>query len=207
MFDFGGLFGISKRDISNDIKEYDPKVQSDHDRRFVSEITEWMSSVIEKISDDGVYALAVSYQLGGDENDEWSPDFSFAYNTEQYFERKKSDPGLQARWNFINWKEEYIGGLDNAAVKRWLAGNNWTFDEYADEDTIEDLAFDILVLAVIELHKSNVIKNHFGKELPVIIHGMEYYDKTAVMSVKANGAGLLDKEFFDMCGCNAPEIK
>lgn len=40
-----------------------------------------------------------------------------------------------------------------------------------------------------------------------IIHGMEYYDKTAVMSVKANGAGLLDKEFFDLCGCNVPEIK
>lgn len=207
MFDFGGLFDITKRDISNDIKEYDPKSQSEHDKRFVSEITEWMTSVIEKINDDGVYALAVSYQLGGDENGEWGPDFSFAYNTEQYFERMKSNPGLRARWNFINWKEEYIGGLDNAAVKRWLAGNNWTFDEYADEDTIEDLAYDILVLAVTELHKSNVIKNHFGKELPVIIHGMEYYDKTAVMSVKANGAGLLDKEFFDFCGCDVPEIK
>ena len=203
MFDFGGLFGISKRDISNDIKEYDPKVQSDYDKRFVSEITEWLSSVIEKISDDGVYALAVSYQLGGDENDEWGADFSFAYNTEQHFERMKSNP--EARWNFCNWKEDYIGGLDGAAVKRWLSGNSLNFDE--DEDTIEDLAYDILVLAVTELHKSNVIKNHFGKDLPVIIHGMEYYDKTAVMSVKANGAGLLDNEFFDFCGCNVSEIE
>lgn len=205
MFDFGGLFGISKRDISDDIKEYDPKAQSDSDRRFVSEITEWLSSVIEKINDDGVYALAVSYQLGGDENGEWGADFSFAYNTEQYFERMKSN--LEARWNFCNWKEHYIGWRDGAAVKRWLSDNGLNFDEYEDEDTIEELAFDMLTLAVMELHKSGVIKNHFGKALPVIIHGMEYYDKTAVMSVKANGAGLLDKDFFDLCGCSAPEIK
>lgn len=203
MFDFGGLFGISKRDISKDIKEYDPKVQNDCDKQFLSEVTEWMSSVIEKIDYDGVYALAVSYQLGGDENGEWGADFSFAYNTEQYFEHMKSNP--EAQWNFCNWKEHYIGGLDGAAVKRWLSGNGLNFDE--DEDTIEDLAYDILVLAVMELHKSNVIKNHFGKELPVIIHGMEYYDKTAVMSVKANGAGLLDKGFFELCCCNAPESK
>lgn len=205
MFDFGGLFGISKRDISDDIKEYDPKAHSDSDRRFVSEVTEWLSSVIEKINDDGVYALAVSYQLGGDENGEWGADFSFAYNTEQYFERMKSNP--EARWNFCNWKEHYIGWRDGAAVKRWLSDNGLSFDEYDDEDTIEDSAFDMLTLAVMELHKLGVIKNHFGKALPVIIHGMEYYDKTAVMSVKANGAGLLDKDFFDLCGCNAPEIK
>lgn len=205
MFDFGGLFGIPKRDISKDIQEYDPKVQSGCDKQFLSEVTEWLSSVVEKIDDDGVYALAVSYQLGGDANGEWSADFSFAYNTEQYFERMKNNP--EARWNFCNWKEDYIGGLDKAAVKRWLSGNNLNFDEYEDEGIIEDLAFDILVLAVIELHKSGVIKNHFGKDLPVIIHGMEYYDKTAVMSVKANGAGLLDKEFFDFCGCNVPETK
>ena len=41
MFDFGGLFGISKRDISKDIKEYDPNVQNDCDKQFLSEVTEW----------------------------------------------------------------------------------------------------------------------------------------------------------------------
>lgn len=108
VFDFGGLFGISKRDISNDIKEYDPKAQNDYDKRFVSEITEWLSSVIEKIDGDGVYALAVSYQLGGDENGEWGADFSFAYNTEQYFERMKAIPkrgGISATGKRITWAD------------------------------------------------------------------------------------------------------
>ena len=44
----------------------------------------------------------------------------------------------------------------------------------------------VLIGAVKELHESGFIKEKFGREIPAIIHGLEYYDEVAQINLEAN---------------------
>ena len=56
----------------------------------------------------------------------------------------------------------------------------------------------VLVDIVKELHQSGFIKEKFGKEIPVIIHELEYYEEIANQNIEANGYELVE-EFVNFC--------
>ena len=58
---------------------------------------------------------------------------------------------------------------------------------------------DVLVEVVQELHSSGFIQEQFGKEIPVIIHELEYYDEIAQQNQRANPPETIE-EFLEFCG-------
>ena len=56
----------------------------------------------------------------------------------------------------------------------------------------------ILVDAVREIHEQGILTQKFGRELPIIIHELEYYDEIAEQNMKANGEDLV-KDFAEWC--------
>lgn len=133
--------------------------------------------------------------------------FSICYNTEvgcNYSEELSEE-----RWNYANWvvSEEYIleTSAKNEAMDRlfeWYEENGITKLGYEDTDCYD--VFDKyigkgpnghyeLVNLVAEvarkLQEEQYLKNRFGKEMPILIHGLEYtwYDIEATKRANPHG--------------------
>lgn len=197
---FGGLMQeyYEPEDISEILAEYDPNIRDDADREFVNALKEWILSQFEKITEDDVYAMSIFYHLGFLEDMTPVGDLSFAHNTEQYYNENLGS--FDERWNFVDWKEHHQEAFDDEKLKKWLAAKGYDMEE--DDETISNEIFDLSVIAVSELHGENAVSDRFGRKIPIIMTDYDYYYKTAVRAVKANGAELFDEEFFDYCGCN-----
>lgn len=95
---------------------------------------------------------------------------------------------------------------DTAGIVRdWLSENNFPFYEYEDPiwdnnevyeqtEKITQAFVNLLVDIVKEIHEQKILTAKFGKELPIIIHELEYYDEIAQQNIEANGE-ILVKEF------------
>lgn len=46
------------------------------------------------------------------------------------------------------------------------------------------------------IHKIGIIKQKFGKDLPIILYDLEYYEKIVTINIKANG-DILPCEFLE----------
>lgn len=115
-----------------------------------------------------------------------------------------SDEG-EARWNFAVWLQNDLfcfGGDDDTSevVKKWVIDQGFRYHEDFDFDDDEDYeelteAFiQVLIDIVHELHEEKVLTKKLGKELPILIHELEYYDKIAEQNIEANGEELV-KDF------------
>jgi hypothetical protein len=89
-------------------------------------------------------------------------------------------------------------------MDEFVANKNKEFEDYCYEivrqhieaiDSTERFV-NICVRVSRRLHKSGIVRQKFGKEIPVIIHELEYYDQIAQQTSAANPAGLAD-EFVD----------
>lgn len=58
-------------------------------------------------------------------------------------------------------------------VKNWLVEQ----DLLEQEDEITDAFVELLIDIVRDKHKSGLLTDKFGEEIPVLIHELEYYDK------------------------------
>ena len=63
---------------------------------------------------------------------------------------------------------------------------------------ITEAFLEVLIEVVKELHESGFIKEQFGKEIPVLIHELEYYEEIAEQNLKANPAETVE-EFVKFC--------
>lgn len=135
---------------------------------------------------DDVYALSVYYELN--EADE-SAKIYIGFNTEEHFREseKISHDSLEARWNYAYW-------LQND--KMLFNDNDVIHIRYIQSGGTQRL----LVNAVKALRKKSVITEIFNKEIPVIIHDLEYSPHDAKYNLEANGKKLLPQDFIDFCG-------
>lgn len=171
----------------------------------ISNINNWV--------DKDIYAISLFVY---DENDNpCKPTVTLGYNTETHFNEELSNASneQEARWNYAFWlQNEFLCfGIGETAkeVKVWLKNKQLPFydddDEAWDDDATYDkveviikLFIDELVEVVKEIHQSGFLTQKFGKELPIIIHELEYYDEIAEQNIKANGRVLLE-DFVDFC--------
>ena len=65
-------------------------------------------------------------------------------------------------------------------------------------ESITEAFIEVLIEVVKELHESGFIKEQFGKEIPVLIHELEYYEEIAEQNLKANPTELVE-EFAKYC--------
>ena len=161
-------------------------------------------SIIETIktwTENDIYAISLYVYDDGDNPSK--PTVTLGYNTESNFQDEKDnayDEG-EARWNYAFWlqNEEYVFGYDETAniVKEWILSQGFIYNEdiYYEEDTDEEIteAFvNLLVDIVKEIHEEKILSNKFGKEIPILIHELEYYEKIAEQNIRANGEELVE---------------
>ena len=63
---------------------------------------------------------------------------------------------------------------------------------------ITEAFIQVLIEVVKELHESNFIKEQFGREIPVLIHELEFYEEIAMQNLKANPSEVVE-EFVAFC--------
>lgn len=173
------------------------------------EILNRVKHVIGEWNISNIYAI--SFYVSDNRDNPCEPTLTIGYNTEEDYINacSRASNELEARWNYAFWRQnqELVFGNNETAqlVKAWIIQQDlpcFTHDEmfYSDIcDKIPDKEFEkitqafikVLIDIIQELHQSNFIKKKFGKEIPVIIHELEYYDLIAEQNVVANGLSLV----------------
>ncbi len=187
---------IEPVDIAAQLADYQPQAEDEADEAFVQQMIVWLKETIAAIPDADVNKMRVCYHTAFDAQMKASGDLWFAYQTRACEEGGTSS---DSPWNFVNWKEHYFSNFPGDAMAAWLAAKGIDLNE--DDDGVEDLIYDLAVLAVMQIHAEGVTEARFGVKIPIIIEDYEMYDRTAVRAAKANGAQLLDEEFYLECGC------
>lgn len=166
---------------------------------------------ILKWNEEGIYAISFfvesneAYQYKNYDNVSM---WAISYNTED--DCDGADELDEERWNYAFWRQDETMIIDidtpnkyTDALFDWYAEKGITNigkeneDEMYDEDChyigkgpaghyeLIQLASDVAR----KLQEDGVIREHFGKELPIIIHGFEYawYDIEATQKANPNG--------------------
>lgn len=150
-----------------------------------------MIESINSIQENDIYAFSIFLQDIDD--DPLQPVIVFGYNTERQFERSLNETDeLEARWNYAFWLQnsEFLFGENDTAwvVEQWMKLHD--FIDLSD-DEIDEVVTPTYVKEIIEvvrdIHDEGIIKDKFGRELPILIHELEYYDEIAKQNQEANG--------------------
>ncbi|MDE6642268.1 MAG: hypothetical protein K2K63_17295 [Acetatifactor sp.] len=182
---YSDLSGMAQAGITDktDLKE---KIQ----QLIEQKISEWQ--------EDDIYAISLYVN---DENDDpHRPVAVLGYNTESQVQKSlpKASDGQEARWNYAFWlqnEELCLGRGDTAEdVSDWIHGQGL----WDQEDEIAEAFVRLLVTVVKDIHASGLLKDKFGKELPFLIHELEYYDIIATQNIEANGEALV-RDFVLFC--------
>ena len=70
------------------------------------------------------------------------------------------------------------------------------------DNQMQSAFMDIIISVIQELHKRGVVKEHLGKEVPVIVHELEYYDLPIEWTTRSNPEQLIAeflKSYNDGC--------
>lgn len=169
---------------------------------------------LKNIETDDIYAFSLYLEYSCD--NPFEPTITFGYNTTENFKNACEETDEQeAKWNFAYWlqNEIFVLGVNETQemMKNWLIENGFgykTYDEIYGNDAeeisdelcvqIDEKVKNELIETVQEIQKSNVIQDKFGRQIPIIIHELEYYDEIAEINKKANPAELI-QEFVDFC--------
>lgn len=158
--------------------------------------------------DEDIYA--VSFYVYDDGDNPCTPSVTLGYNTEANVasEAPHASSEGEARWNFAFWLQNeelrFGGDLEGdgdagsaEAVRDWVRCKGfpyydgqeiWEVD--VDDDACEQITasfVEVLLALVRELHETGFIRECFGRDLPVIIHELEYYEAIYDRNIRANG--------------------
>lgn len=165
-------------------------------------IKELIKNSINTWEEQDIYALSLFLQDLDD--NPLQPTVMFGFNTEKQFQKSLMQTDeLEARWNFAFWLQnsEFVFGKGESAidVTKWMDEHGFLAltDDEVDEE-ITRLFVEEIVELVQELHEEKLLTQKFGRELPIIIHELEYYDEIVEQNKKANGQCLPD-EFVEFC--------
>lgn len=170
-------------------------------------------SSIEKWTDTDIYAI--SLYVYDDCDNPCKPTVTLGYNMEKQIEKvlKRASGEVEARWNYAFWLQNdfFCFGIGETAdiVKNWINENHlpyyddddpaWDNEDAEDEtEKITQAFVNELICIVKEIHEQKILTQKFGKEIPIIIHELEYYDEIAEQNIKANGKELVE-DFVNFC--------
>lgn len=200
-------------------KENTSNNQTDSDiSREVIEVENLENALYDKVKDEmlkwneeDIYAISFfvnsneAYEYNGFENVTM---WEISYNTED--DCDGVDELDEERWNYAFWRQDTETIIDvfepnkyTDALFEWYAQQGITNVGEENEDEMYDENYsyigkgpaghyELLQLAssiARRLHEDGTIKEHFGKDIPIIVHGLEYawYDIEATK--KANPQG------------------
>lgn len=184
--------------------------------KFRQSAREKAKAALQQIpKDDRHEVYAVSFWFTTEDDDPRYPAIIISYNTLSHFQSRIKDASdeKEAKWNYAFWLQkdiETIGGENDKLLSAWLKTTPWHFTdkqleaaEEDDDDLFDELmvrgdAFcDAFINEIIALTKSlfdeGFINAVFGKDIPVLIHELEYYEKPFNWTRAANPPGLTDE--------------
>ena len=147
-----------------------------------------------------IYALSLWFYC--EEDDERYPCILFSYNTETHYRRQiaRASGASEARWNFAFWLQEEapasvtLGGENDAALAQWFAASPYHFSD-ADHEAALGAAFcaefiETVINTMRQLFADGTIAGAFGRDIPAIIHELEYYAVPNSWTKHANPKGF-----------------
>lgn len=181
---------------------------------IVSSINQWTDPDIYVVSlfvyDDGDNPSKPTVTLGYNTESRILHEYEWEkrYRTENNIRNLPLPSARELRWNYAYWlQNEFFRfgvGETAAVVREWLAENHFPYREadptiseweivMSDEmQQITQAFVRMLVSIVQELHQEGVLTRKFGKELPILIHELEYYEEIAEQNIEANGRELVE---------------
>ncbi|MGE7921251.1 hypothetical protein ACQKM9_20265 [Viridibacillus sp. NPDC093762] len=159
--------------------------------------------IIESWNEEGIYAL--SFFVYTNEASDNIPIFVISYNTEEDCEY--SSQLSEQRWNYAYWRQdenEIIGDEESTNILlQWFKENGIKEIGYEDETLMYDEDYNYIgkgpngyyeLLQIVSnvakrLHDNKVIINTFKREIPIIIHDLEYswFSEEATKNGNPNG--------------------
>jgi hypothetical protein len=152
-----------------------------------------------------IYALSFFISDDGDPRCRM---LELSYNTREQVERSMpcASDADEATWNYAFWLHTELGFIgapetESARLLETLLKSRglWYSDEEEDADfdrcdrigsAIDACFTDACVQVAQALHDNGIIKRQFGRPIPILVHGLEYYDKIAAQTRAANPPGL-----------------
>lgn len=173
-----------------------------------------ITTEIEKWNEEGIYAISLFiysneyYKFNGIKN---VTELKISYNTVNDLE-DPNDKYSEERWNYAFWRQNEVSifaANDRKSMEvlfKWYKENNIENIGFEDEQTMYDKdsmyvgkgpigLFELLqeVSEVAkELQNSGYIKSIFKKEIPIIIHDLEYTWYTIKATENANQNGEIN---------------
>lgn len=194
-----------------EIFEYDcigPDEQNDENTKEKIELTELENTLYNKIKSEiqtwnepDIYAISFfvysneAYTYRGFDNvTEWS----ISYNTEA--DCNGAGQFDEERWNFAFWRQNetpiFYTDSPNELTDMlfdWYEQEGITnIGEENRDDVCPVGCYEVLQMAANvakKLHADGIIKEQFGKDIPIIVHELEYYDLISEITKEANPDG------------------
>ena len=162
-------------------------------------IVSTLSQLPETVRND-VYALSLYTCI----EDVEVPELIFSFNTNEQVHRamqgetntygNPSDEA-EARWNYAFWMQtpciNFLRYQDRTGRALWeshlasiglVYSEDDDFDVDAFEQAILSILEDIAARVVARLHNRDILARYFGRDLPVLVHQLEYDDHTAELA-------------------------
>jgi len=179
--------------------------------RSYDKLAKAISDIPEEIATD-IYALSFFYYT--EDDDARYPCIEVSYNTYAQYRQQIANAAheTEAKWNYAFWLQESIekiGGAADELLHNWFKISPYYFSaeemEAAEDDealfdrimemgeNLETEFIEHIISMTRKLFKERVIENKFGKDIPVIIHELEYYDQPISWTQKANKTSLIEE--------------
>ncbi len=157
-----------------------------------------------------IYALSCWYFL--EEDDPRYPSLLLGYNTTQQVQAQllHASDEAEAKWNYAFWLQNElasIGGKADSQLAAWFQESPFYYSQ-AESDTDDEALFnkllgfsesfnnefiEVSIGLIQQLFRENIIADTFGKNIPVLLHELEYYDEPLAWTQRANPPGLADE--------------
>lgn len=184
-------------------------------QKFIESSFDKLKLALENISDtetSDIYAISFLYQ--NEDDDPRFPTITVSYNTNENFKEsiQYASDESEARWNYAYWLQneiESVGGKNDDLLNSWFLQTPYFYsdedDEHASNDEslfnmimakgskFNDEFIDIVINLTKRLFSEKVILRKFGKEIPILVHELEIYDKPISWTLRSNPVGLIDE--------------
>lgn len=166
---------------------------------------------------DGVRAkeiYAFSFWFYNVDDDPRYPTISVGYNIEKQYKNRIEEASSEeeAKWNYAYWMQNEIaeiGGEEDDKLYQLLQEEGLYYsdeklDEAEENDAlweqllakdakIQTLFIDMVIEIIQRLHKEGLVAAKAGKQVPILLHELEYYDLPISWTERANPKELIEE--------------
>ncbi len=184
-------------------------------QKFIESSFDKLKLALENISDtdtSDIYAVSFLYQ--NEDDDPRFPTITVSYNTNENFKESIQDASdeSEARWNYAYWLQneiESVGGKNDEVLNSWFLQTPYFYSDEDDERASNDESLfniimekgskfndefiDVVINLTKRLFSEKVILRKFGKEIPILVHELEIYDKPISWTLRSNPEGIVDE--------------